>query len=319
MGTFEIIQQRAELYQLIRNYFHHQDVLEVEVPVLGRTSALDPQLASMSLESQGETFYLQTSPEMFMKRLLSQGSGSIFSIGKSFREGEAGHRHNPEFSMLEWYRVGFGLDELIEDVSDLVKSLIPSTTFETKGYADLFQQYLDLNPHQCSESELLNLINRHTSYRGELNRSASLDLLMTEVIEPQIRNKALFIVDYPECQAAMAQLGNDKQGNQVAKRFELYVKGIELANGYLELTDVAEQSTRFVHDAKERDLQGLPQIPEDKNFLKALETGLPDCCGVALGLDRLLWLKQNLNENAAIDASKKMDIGEHILFPWKSL
>jgi len=310
-----VIQQRAELYQIIRDYFRHQGVLEVEVPILGKSSALDPHLASMSLESQGETYYLQTSPELFMKRLLAQGSGSIFSICKSFREGEAGARHNPEFTMLEWYRLGFCLEHLIDDVSSLLAKIIPGIEFGITSYADLFQQYLNVNPHQCSDADLSDLVCAHTSYTGKLDRSASFDLLMSQIIEPSIKDSPQFVVDYPACQAAMSRIEVDKNGDRVARRFELYVQGIELANGYLELTDSEEQRARFALDARARQVQNLPKIPEDKSFLKALDSGLPQCSGVALGLDRLLCLRQSMSAKS----TEKIDLGSQILFPWQAL
>jgi len=316
-STIDIIRQRAELYRIIRDYFHHQDVLEVEVPLLGRSSALDPHLESMSLESRGDTYYLQTSPELFMKRLLSQDSGSIFSICKSFRAGEASTRHNPEFTMLEWYRLEFSLESLIEDVAGLIKKAIPTAFFETITYADLFQDCLGINPHQCSDDELHDLVVSHTSYQDKLDRPSSLDLIMSQVIEPAIskRTEGLFVVDYPACQAAMSQIDFDHQGNRVARRFELYMLGVELANGYLELTDADEQCQRFARDAHYRIEQGLPQIPEDKEFLKALDNGVPACSGVALGLDRLMWVRHSINHGAKGD----INLSDYILFPWHNL
>lgn len=312
ISTLAVIRQRSELYRAIRQYFEAQSVLEVEVPALGRSSALDPQLASMSLLSLGETYYLQTSPELFMKRLLARGSGSIFSICKSFRDGEHSPRHNPEFTMLEWYRLGFDLPMLMADVAGLLQALLPKISFETSSYADLFQELIGLNPHRCSLSELALAIKNHTHFEGELDRSASLDLLAAEVLEPALQKKpAVFVVDYPECQAAMAQTNLDDQGNRVARRFELYVHGVELANGYLELTDVAEQRQRFQHDTETRRRTGLTEVAIDQKLLAAMEQGIPDCSGVALGLDRLLWLIHGSKDN--------IDIGRHILFPHRLL
>lgn len=313
--TINIIRRRAELYTAIRDYFHHQAVLEVEVPLLGKSSALDPHLASMSLTSRSDTYYLQTSPELFMKRLLSEGSGSIFTICKSFREGEASPRHNPEFTMLEWYRVGFSLESLIEDVRTLIARVIPSARFETVRYGELFQDCLGSNPHECSDSDLQSLVNRHTTYRGGLGRPESLDLLMSQVVEPGLNDKNLFVVDYPECQAAMSQVVTDDHGHRVAKRFELYMQGVELANGYLELTDADEQHRRFLRDAELRAEQGLPHIPEDTKFLQALDSGMPSCSGVALGLDRLLWAQGFINSGNKAE----IDLADHIHFPWPKL
>ena len=310
-----VIRQRAALYQIIRDYFQHQAVLEVEVPTLGKSSALDPHLASMSLESQGETYYLQTSPELFMKRLLAQGSGAIFAICKSFRDAETSARHNPEFTMLEWYRPGFDLESLIGDLSSLMERIIPGIEFAVTSYVDLFQRCLGVNPHRCPDAELSGLTASYTGYKGELDRSASLDLLMARILESSVEDGPLFVVNYPACQAAMARIAVDKNGDRVARRFEFYARGTELANGYLELTDGEEQRARFARDARVRKALGLPIIPEDKNFLKALDSGLPQCSGVALGLDRLLWLQQSMS----VDGREKMDIGSQILFPWRTL
>lgn len=311
----EVIQQRASLYQKIRDYFHLEGVLEVEVPLLGRSSALDPHLASMSLQSQGQTYYLQTSPELFMKRLLCHGSGSIFAITKSFRDGEVSPRHNPEFSLLEWYRVGFSLAELMRDVANLLETLLPDVQFRTLSYAELFQQYLEVNPHQCDDEELQQLVYRKTSYQGVLDRPSCLDLLMTEAIEPAMKEMAVFVVDYPACQASMARVECDEQGNRVAKRFELYVQGVELANGYDELCDPVEQRKRLVRDADIRRSKGLAEIPVDERFLSALSTGLPRCSGVALGLDRLLWFLSQAHRLQ----DGPMDIHSQLLFPWQEM
>ena len=309
------LRRRAELYRRIRDYFQSQGVLEVEVPVLGRSSALDPHLASMSLQSLGSTYYLQTSPELFMKRLLAQGSGSIFSIGKAFREAEVSSRHNPEFSMLEWYRVDYSLEQLMDDVSSLLRTLMPSIEFKTFRYLDLFEEHLGINPHSCSDKSLYPLVQAHTSYSGELDRASCLDLLMTQVIEPNFQGQSVFVVDFPVCQAAMSQIVTDQDGNRVAKRFELYMLDMELANGYLELIDEQEQRKRFQQDREFRQAQGLPPIPEDKAFLKALKQGMPKCAGVALGLDRLLWVCDQLQTGVKND----IDLSSYISFPWPEL
>lgn len=312
----EIIQERAELYQKVRQYFHQQNVLEVEVPLLGKSSALDPHLASLSVQSQDQAYYLQTSPELFMKRLLCQGSGSIFAITKAFRESEVSSRHNPEFSMLEWYRLGFSLEELIEDVAKLIRLFLPPFHYQILNYAELFQQYLGVNPHDCSDEQLLDLVHENTSFEGLLNRPACLDLLMSQIVEPAIKDQIVFVLDYPACQAAMARVDLDAQGNSVARRFELYIHGVEVANGYDELCDPSEQRHRLKQDAKARQNQGLPEIPVDERFLSALqEQGLPDCAGVALGLDRLIWLVNRLNSGQG----KSMQIGSTLLFPWSEL
>lgn len=246
-----------------------------------------------------------------MKRLLAEGSGSIFSIGKAFREAEVGSRHNPEFSMLEWYRVGYRLEELIADVTCLLKALTPGFDAEITSYAALYEKYLGVNPHPLSDTELQSLVYKKTSCKDELDRSGCYDLLMAELIEPQLSGKAVFVIDYPECQASMAKIITDTDGNRVAHRFELYIEGVEIANGYAELTDAKEQEERLQADRQFRKKKGLAEIPFDKKFLEAMEQGLPECSGVALGLDRLLWLTHKKGTDS--------EMGDFILFPWRSL
>lgn len=305
------------------------------MPLLGRASATDPHLASMRVsncKNNSTSVYLQTSPELFMKRLLCAGSGSIFSIGKSFREGESSKRHNPEFSMLEWYRIGFDLDQLIEDVANLMASIIPAFSYRVKSYASWFSTCIGFAPHNCSNTQLDQAIKELTCFHGgietgELDRASAFDLLISEVVEPKIKswcldnNSSLFLVDFPACQAAMARLLTDSDGNQVARRFELYVHGVELANGYLELTDPIEQKTRFEQDQQLRKRLDLPEIQSDNKFIEALELGMPECSGVALGLDRLLWFIDAMNENGEIvgEPVKDVDIRPYLLFPWEEL
>ncbi|MEQ9022690.1 MAG: EF-P lysine aminoacylase EpmA [Pseudomonadales bacterium] len=315
MDIKALIQQRADFYRKIREYFQQQNVLEVEVPVIGRSGPTDLHLASMNVFSGGARHYLQTSPEFFMKRLLAQGSGDIFSIGKAFREGEAGSRHNPEFSMLEWYRLGYDLPGIMADVQSLVRCFLPDREFETRAYAKVFESHLGLNPHSASDSELAELVSKKTDFRGELGRASCLDLLMSTCIEPALRGQASFLFDFPSCQAAMAQIGPDHLGQQVARRFELYIDGVEIANGYLELADATEQRRRFEADNIARESIDLEKLPIDETFLQALSQ-MPDCSGVALGLDRLLWLL--CRDKGLIDDSG-VNLEQVLLFPWQQL
>jgi len=309
------IQQREDFYKKIREYFLQQAVVEVDVPVLGRYGPTDLHLASMSVLSGSTRYYLQTSPEFFMKRLLAEGSGDIFAICKAFREAETGSRHNPEFSMLEWYRCGFDLPRLMADVRSLVQCFLPGLAFETRSYAEVFESRLGLNPHPATDSELAELALKNTGFRGELDKAGYLDLLMSECIEPDLGNQACFLLDFPVCQAAMAKIGQDGSGHQVARRFELYIDGMEIANGYLELASAEEQRQRFEADNLARKARKLEKMPIDENFLQALNQ-MPDCSGVALGLDRLLWLlcrDRGLVEDTGINLEKVL------LFPWHRL
>lgn len=315
MDIKTLIQQRADLYQKIREYFQQRNVLEVEVPVLGRSGPTDLHLASMSVLGGCTRYYLQTSPEFFMKRLLAQGSGDIFSIGKAFREGEAGSRHNPEFSMLEWYRLGYDLPGIMADVQSLVRCFLPDLGFETRAYAEVFESHLGLSPHAATDAELAELVSIKTDFRGELDRAGCLDLLMSACIEPALRGQACFLFDFPSCQAAMAQIGPDNLGHQVARRFELYIDGVEIANGYLELADAAEQRRRFEADNIARESSDLEKLPIDEKFLQALHQ-MPDCSGVALGLDRLLWL---LCRDKGLVKDSRINLEQVLLFPWQKL
>ena len=317
MDRKTLIRLRADLYRQVRSYFQEQSVLEVETPVLGRSGPTDLHLASMSLPSGSSQYYLQTSPEFFMKRLLAENSGDIFSISRCFRDAEVGHRHNPEFSMLEWYRCGFGLADLMSDVEALVSRLLPHLTFSCHSYAEMFESCLGVNPHSASDMDLLNLVKSNTKFQGDLGRASCLDLLMSECVEPELagQEKAHFLFDFPMCQAAMAQTGQNEDMHPVARRFELYINGLEIGNGYLELTSADEQRRRFQEDNIARHSAGFESMPIDENFLKALDQ-MPDCSGVAIGLDRLLWL---IAREKNLVKSSQVKLGEVLLFPWCSL
>ena len=288
-ASIENLQQRARIIAAIRAYFAQQNVLEVETPQLAPATVTDPHLHSIAVPGYG---YLQTSPEYAMKRLLAAGSGSIYQIAKVFRADEIGRRHNPEFTMLEWYRVGFSLDQLIDDVAAIARIALGELKTARHRYRDLFRSCLQLDPLTCDLATLARTAKQHLDVSFDTaDRDTWLELLMSHVIEPQLGNHELcFVVDYPPSQAALARLRVDDDGAQVAARFELYCRGVELANGYHELIDAQEQRARFAADLRERESLGLPVVPIDENLLAALEHGLPDCSGVALGLDRLIML-----------------------------
>ena len=298
---------RSQLYQNIRVYFANHKVSEVEVPLLGRGAPQEPHLQSIEVSTGGAPLYLQTSPEFFMKRLLSQGSGDIFTITKAFRGGEVGERHNPEFAILEWYRLGFSVNELIDDVIALLRFLGVSEQVEQTTYANAFENAVGLNPHSATDAAL-KVVAEDTGLIGALDRSETLDFLMTELVEPTLGNGLVAISDYPACQSELAQLKSDSNGIEVSDRFEIYLNGKEIANGYNELTDLEEHRARFVKARLLRREMQLPELNIDDQFLAALERGLPSCAGVALGLDRLLMLMN--------DAP---DIADVMHFPWRSL
>jgi len=230
-----------------------------------------------------------------MKRLLAAGSGPIYQIGRVFRQGEAGRRHNPEFTLLEWYRPGFDHHALMDEVEALVTPVLATrltAPAERLTYREAFQRHAGLDPHAATLEELRTTAQRFGMARdiGD-ERDPWLDLILTHAVEPQLgRGRLTFLHSYPASQAALARTARDEQGVLVAERFELYVEGVELANGFHELSDATEQRRRFEADNAARRAHGLPEMPQDERLLAALAAGLPDCAGVALGVDRLVML-----------------------------
>lgn len=292
------LQVRAKLLADIRAFFAKRNVLEVETPLMASAGVTDPHLVNFETElhqpgsESGETLYLQTSPEYAMKRLLCAGSGSIYQICKAFRNEEQGHFHNPEFTMLEWYRVGFDHWQLMQEMQDLLQPLLACDEFEQLSYQQAFQHYLGFDPLSGSDEHLNELCNKHgfdSFSDAATSRDTKLQLLFSHLIEPQVGQKSpCFIYHFPASQAALAQIS--KQDARVAERFELYYQGIELANGFHELQSWQEQERRFAQDNQERLNLGRTAAKTDQKFLAALQAGLPDCAGVALGLDRLLMI-----------------------------
>jgi lysyl-tRNA synthetase class 2 len=283
------LRRRAQIVSQIRAYFAAQAVLEVETPQLCPATVTDPHLASIGVAGYG---YLQTSPEYAMKRLLAAGSDAIYQIARVFRADELGRRHSPEFTLLEWYRPGFCADQLIAEVAAIAGLALGEQTCVRHRYRDLFRTHLALDPLTCSSDALRAAAGRHLDLAfDDADRDTWLELLMSQIIEPQLGvDEFTFVIDYPPSQAALARLRVDDEGQTVAARFELYYRGVELANGYHELLDADEQEARFATDLRERERLSLPAIPVDTRFLAALRHGLPDCSGVALGLDRLVML-----------------------------
>ena len=265
-------------------------MLEVDTAILSSAATTDPNIESLQLAEP--PLFLQTSPEFAMKRLLANGSGAIYQIAKAFRAGEEGQRHHREFAMLEWYRPGFDYQQLMEEVAALLQFVTNWQLIEKVSYREIFQQHLGINPHLVENAELTALVHLHTNYQSvDDDKDVLLDLLMSHVIEPQLGQSGLtFIYDYPASQCALAKITYDKTGQLVAQRFELYIRGVELANGYQELTDWQEQEARFARDNLKRRGRGLPEHPMDRQLIAALKQGLPECAGVALGVDRLLML-----------------------------
>ncbi|MEZ5501782.1 MAG: EF-P lysine aminoacylase EpmA [Halioglobus sp.] len=304
------IRQRATLLSRLREFFAARSILEVETPLLCGTGITDPSIAPFTVrcgDAAKPPRYLQTSPEYAMKRLLAAFPEPIFQITRAFRDGEAGRRHNPEFSLLEWYRPGFDHHRLMTEVADLVRFCLGERPLLRYSYRELFLQQLQVDPFIADEADLEAVARRHLD-PGALSgdRDCWLDLLMSHVLEPRLGiGEICFVYDYPASQAALAQIvaADDVQ---VGQRFELYVDGVELANGYCELTDAREQRLRFERDNARRRARGLSENPLDERLLAALEHGLPRCSGVALGIDRLLMLVTGAS-----------DIREVLAFDWE--
>ncbi|KQZ57654.1 elongation factor P--(R)-beta-lysine ligase [Lysobacter sp. Root559] len=296
-ARFETLRLRAALNARIRDFFAQRGVVEVETPVLSMAGNTDPNIASFSLQFGGRTDgaprtrWLRTSPEYPLKRLLAAGFGDCYELGRVFRDGEAGGRHNPEFTMLEWYRLGYDHQRLIAETAELVQAALAlvgrAATLERVAYGELYRQRLGLDPASADESELRAALGDVVIDPDGLTRDDWLDLLMTHRLQPGFApDRLLAIYDYPASQCALARVRADDP--PVAERFELYLGPLELANGYHELADAHEQGTRFQRDANLRAQRGAPAPPRDEALLAALGNGFPDCAGVALGVDRLL-------------------------------
>lgn len=296
-ASIATLRRRATLIAHIRHFFAERDILEVETPAMSQASVTDRHLRSFkthltrpgSLESV--PLYLTTSPEYHMKRLLAAGSGPIFQLSRSFRDEEWGDWHNPEFTLLEWYQFG-DLSQLMACVEQLLVTLLACQSAERLSYQQLFQHTIGLDPLTTNREQLqAAAAHYHLSLelQQEQDHDTLLQLLFSVAIEPQLgRDRPLFITDFPASQAALAQI--NPQDPRVAERFELYYQGVELANGFHELRDAEEQRRRFQQDNQQRQREGLPLQPIDHRLLAALQAGLPDCSGVALGVDRLLML-----------------------------
>ena len=302
--SLELLRLRAQLHQKIRQFFTERNVLEVETPLLCSAIGTDPNLDFFTTQynwlPEQQTLFLQTSPEFAMKRLLAAGSGSIYQICKAFRNGESGRFHNPEFTMLEWYRVGFDLAHLMDEVEALITVLFDGNMAlqptQRISYQSLFQQTTGLNPLLFSYEEYASYAQDNglidaVSLCGQ-DHTSWLDFIFSQQIQPKLAQNTLWLVyGYPTCLPSLARV-ND--GNPLTvDRVELFINGIELGNGYHELTDPKEQARRFDKEIAVRKTENRPIVTKDERLLAALEAGLPDCSGIAIGLDRILMLLSN--------------------------
>lgn len=285
--------------------------MEVETPLLASAAVTDPHIQALALAGDTATAggprYLQSSPEYAMKRLLAAGSGPIYQICKAFRGGESSRLHNGEFTLLEWYRPGFSLEALMDEVASLIAGLLEIDDIPRLSYREAFQQTLGIDPHTVQGRQLAGIARERIDLHAEdLDDSDYLQLLMNHCVEPELPVHC-FIYDYPAAQAALAAVQADSTGVRVARRFELYCRQMELANGYFELTDAGEQRNRFQRDLARRRELGLPIMEMDEKLLAALDSGLPACAGVALGFDRLLMLASgagHIDEVLAFSSSR---------------
>ncbi len=302
----EVLKARAELYGSVRAFFAAHGVLEVETPILSRHATVDRHIDSFAVTRpdagcHAPPAWLQTSPEFAMKRLLASGSGPIWQIAKVFRVDEQGRHHNPEFTMLEWYRPGFDHHRLMDEVAALLAHCGIAAHCERLSYREAFERHGGFNPLTADAAVLRGgLRARGIAEPHGLNADEAtdadfwLDLWMSLVVGPQLGRQApVFLYDFPASQAALARVRAGAP--PVAERFELFWRGIELANGFHELTDADEQARRFAADRAWRAARGRAQPPSDAHLIAALQAGMPDCAGVALGLDRLLMLQLDLS------------------------
>lgn len=296
---------RAEVLRKVRRFMNEAGIMEVETPILASSTATDPNIRSFETRlhtESGSRLYLQTSPEFHMKRLLAAGSGPIFQISRAFRDEESGRYHNPEFTMLEWYRPGFDHHELMNEIESLLGYLGLQKPARI-SYADVFLELTGFVPHSINRKQLIKLGRDAGLSPAVEDYNELLDFVFNHYVISRLKDKgSVFVFDFPQAQAALARLS---EGEPVtAARFELFIQGLEIANGFHELCDPREQKQRFESDLQQRSKQNKTLYPIDRKLLSALESGMPDCAGVALGLDRLLMV-----------LSKASHIREVLAFP----
>lgn len=302
--------KRAAIMAEIRRFFSDRGVLEVETPCMSKSTVTDIHLFPFTTHfvgpghAQGVDLFLMTSPEYHMKRLLAAGCGPMYQLCRSFRNEEMGRHHNPEFTMLEWYRPHYDMYRLMNEVDDLLQQVLECDVADSLSYQQAFQRHLSLDPLSADKTQLREAaakLDLSNVADNEEDRDMLLQLLFTFGVEPYIgKERPAFIYHFPASQAALAQIS--AEDHRVAERFEVYFRGMELANGFHELTDAREQQQRFEQDNRKRAARGLQQQPVDSHLLEALQAGLPDCSGVALGVDRLIMLALGVETIAEVIA-----------------
>jgi len=307
----DVLKQRARLLKRIWAFFDARDVLQVETPVLASAGSTDPHIDSLQTVFRDKFYYLNTSPEYSMKRLLADHGEPIYQVCKVFRDDELGPHHNPEFSMLEWYRPGFELHQLMDETGELLTDVLTQTSvsIDRLSYRQVFEKFAEINPHQVTAEDCRRCAIEHDIEQPvglDEDRDEWLDWLLSQLVLPSLEpERFTFIYDYPASQCSLARLREDEQGVQVASRFEVFYGEVELANGFHELLSSDEQRQRFEGENRRRIAAGQSEVKIDGYLLDALDHGLPDCSGVALGLDRLLMI-----------LCKKPTIDEVLTFPF---
>jgi lysyl-tRNA synthetase class 2 len=311
-SSIENLKIRARLLANAREFFNKRDVLEVETPMLAKHAVTEPNIQSLTARFAQQTYYLQTSPEYFMKRLLAAGAPDIYQISKVFRAGETGNNHNPEFTLVEWYRHQFGLQQMMAETVEFICTLFsqPANNIQISyiSYFEAMQQAVNLDIKRCAHAELQKVAQQFGIQTDTMLTIDQLyDFLFSGVVIPALNPKVITVIyHFPASQASLAQLC--PHDSSLADRFEVFCEGKELANGFVELTNVDEQMTRFRRDQQLRKQLGLDAIEIDENFIAALNHGLPACAGVAVGLDRIAML-----------ATKSKSIRDVISFSWDSI
>ncbi len=307
-ASVKTLRKRAVMMARIRQFFTERGYLEVETPCMAAFGVTDVYLESISVQCLGQQYFLQTSPEYHMKRLLAAGSGPIFQLARAFRDDEAGRWHNPEFTMLEWYRPGINHLDMLKEMDSFFKFILKSKSLVIKTYQALFEGICGFNPFNVTLTQLKKALHHfkldNILDADETDVDQYLFLLMSHIIEPALAeyDAPVGVIDFPASQAALACICEGR-----AERFEVYYQGIELANGFHELTDVKQQAARFEADNKKREARGLEPRAVDKRFLAAMAHGLPASTGVALGVDRMFALAsehKNIQESLAFDISR---------------
>lgn len=300
-APIELLRQRAQLVAKIRDFFNARGYLEVETPIMARYGTTDVYLSNIKAIFRGESYCLQTSPEYHMKRLLAAGSGSIFQLARVFRDDELGRWHNPEFTLLEWYQLGIDHHALMDEMDLFLQSVMQFKPLIRKTYQEAFLEACDIDPLNATLTQFRQILAYYDLDNvlalEEQDRDQYLFLLMSHVVEPFLGKESapVAVYNYPPSQAALAKISEG-----VAERVEIYYQGIELANGFHELTDAEAQAKRFAQDQQIRHEKGFLAVEADQYLLQALKHGLPACSGVALGVDRLLALALKQTEIAQI-------------------